>query len=286
MTLTRFNLLHRRFTKLVGTDLAGLAPGVIPTLLRDTDAYLAAPREPELGPDHTPFFLASTLRSAALRILAAAGDLPWRGELAAFIDRLPLEEELPNGARFSSDLVSIHARFWAEALAPLVGKPALNGLEVGSFEGRSCFWFLDNVLTHPTCRMWCIDSFDFSGQGRAYNNPGSNLQDRFDHNVAAAGRTAQVKKIFGRSQEQLRQLPLDTFDMAYIDGSHRMADVLEDVVLTWRLLRAGAVLILDDYKQRVPPDHIPGVAIDAFMTCFAGAFTELHRGHQMILRKN
>ena len=38
-----------------------------------------------------------------------------------------------------------------------------------------------------------------------------------------------------------------SFDLVYVDGSHLAADVLQDAVLSFRLLRSGGLLIFDDY---------------------------------------
>ena len=39
-----------------------------------------------------------------------------------------------------------------------------------------------------------------------------------------------------------------SFDLAYIDGSHRASEVVVDVSLAWRLLKRGGLMLLDDYK--------------------------------------
>ncbi|CAN5849119.1 hypothetical protein BH11MYX2_BH11MYX2_20730 [soil metagenome] len=288
MAPSRFHVLRRRFTKLASAGLDALDPAVLTKLLSDTDAYFAAPREPELTSESTDFGMRASIRTTALRLVDQTSRRPWSDELAAFLDRLPKEEVFPNGARFSSDFVSEHAVNWYPALKQFVDRPGLQGLEVGSFEGRSCTWFLTNILTHPSGKMTCIDTFDFGGQGRA-DIADRNLQDRFDHNIAAGGFTDRVTKVYGSSQQALRTQPMNHFDFAYIDGSHLTCDVLEDVVLTWRLLRPGAVLILDDYgywrSHENDPTVRPDVAIDAFMNCFVGQWSEVHRAHQIILRK-
>ena len=46
----------------------------------------------------------------------------------------------------------------------------------------------------------------------------------------------------------LRRLPLESFDIIYIDGSHAVNDVLEDAVLSFRLLKPEGILIFDDYR--------------------------------------
>ncbi|HEY4055517.1 MAG TPA: class I SAM-dependent methyltransferase [Kofleriaceae bacterium] len=264
-------------------------------LIAAVSSYLAQPRELELSDELSTFFVQSTLRGAAFELLAKTPDAPWCAALRTFAESLPREEILANGARFSTDFVSINAPNWRAALAHLVDAPDVHGLEIGSFEGRSSTWFFDHVLTHPTSTMTCVDTFDAADQGARVEAgivevvDKAKLESRFDANLAAAGHDARVRKLRGRSQDRLRTLPASSFHFAYLDGSHVTSHVLEDVVLTWRLLRPGAVLIVDDYGYRenrnTGADVAPDIALDAFMTCFAGQWAEIHRGYQLILRK-
>ena len=59
--------------------------------------------------------------------------------------------------RFSEDWVSENTATWNHILGPCKGKPNVHGLEVGSFEGRSALWFLENILTDPTASITCVD---------------------------------------------------------------------------------------------------------------------------------
>ena len=36
------------------------------------------------------------------------------------------------------------------------------GLEIGSFEGRSAIWLLENILTHSNSHLTCVDTFEGS----------------------------------------------------------------------------------------------------------------------------
>ena len=51
--------------------------------------------------------------------------------------------------RLSQDWVARNSGTWQRVLEPLAGKPGLQLLEVGSFEGASTIWFLDHILTAP-----------------------------------------------------------------------------------------------------------------------------------------
>jgi len=187
--------------------------------------------------------------------------------------------------KFSSDWFSSHAGDWAKHLSHLAGRPHLSFLEIGSFEGRSTIWLLENVLTHETSRIDCIDSFAGSFEHQRADIDG--LECRFDENIAASGHRGKVTKMKGRSQELLRTLPMYHYDFAYVDGSHLASDVLEDAVLCQRLLKGGGTLIFDDYEWdhlRGEPQH-PRNAIDAFTTLFCQSFSVVHRGYQMVLKK-
>ena len=110
-------------------------------------------------------------------------------------------------------------------------------LEIGSYEGRSAVWFLENILTHPTSRLVCIDPF-FDPR----------VEMRFDHNVRLSGARERLEKRRGRSESVLPQLERASFDLIYVDGSHDAPFVLLDAMLSWELLKTGGILAFDDYE--------------------------------------
>ena len=166
------------------------------------------------------------------------------------------------------DWFSTNVPVWEKALADYRGKPGVRYLEVGVFEGRSSIWMLDNILTHPSSRATVIDPFLAPA-----NYPGTHLEEAFLANLRASGAEDRTTVIKGYSQLELRELPLDSYDIIYVDGSHTADDVLEDVVLAWRLLKNGGLIILDDYgwPADYAPEMKPKIAIDAFTRCYTGA---------------
>ena len=85
----------------------------------------------------------------------------------------------------------------------------------------------------------------------------------------------------------MRKLPIDHYDIIYIDGAHNAPAVLEDAVLAFRLLKAGGVLIFDDYRfwATSPKMKSPRYAIDTFLKFFGDQVDVLHTGSQMILQR-
>ncbi|MFC1463695.1 MAG: class I SAM-dependent methyltransferase [Candidatus Brachytrichaceae bacterium NZ_4S206] len=165
---------------------------------------------------------------------------------------------------------------WRIWLADWIGKPEVRFLEIGSYEGRSAVWFLQNVLTHPTSTLDCVDLF-----------MGKGSEPRFDHNIHISGRSNQVRKHKGRSEAVLLELPRSYFDVIYVDGSHRAADVLLDAVLSWRLLKCGGLMIFDDYlwEMSKPAAQRPQIAIDLFLETYGPRLRMIHQGYQVAVQR-
>lgn len=190
-------------------------------------------------------------------------------------DELPEAQGTRGEYAFSIDWFSEYIPIWEELFASLEGKPGLNYLEIGVFEGKSFFWVLDNILTHESSRATAIDIFP------------SDVEDRFMANLHASGKEARVTVVKGSSQVVLRDLSMGSFDLIYVDGSHAAKDVLADAVLCWPLLKNGGLMILDDYQWSLewPLEFRPQIAIDSFLTVFRNDLQVVHRGFQLVIRK-
>lgn len=188
---------------------------------------------------------------------------------------------------FQTDWFSSTVDEWNETLASYKSKSGLSFLEVGSFEGRSAIWLLENILTDPTARLTCIDTWSGSAEHQNTTLNFAQVEKNFDDNIRISGRSSQVNKIKGRSAVELRKLEFESYDFIYIDGSHKASDVLEDAVLSWRLLKIGGILIFDDYIWE--PQYVeiesPKLAIDSFIKCYQGALEILRKGMQMTIQK-
>ena len=86
----------------------------------------------------------------------------------------------------------------------------------------------------------------FTGSEEYTERQTNRLFDRFSANVKATGKESQVRVTRSPSSEALPRLAAEGFrcDFAYVDGSHRAADVLMDLCATWPLLNPGGALHL------------------------------------------
>ncbi|OCR02956.1 hypothetical protein BCD67_08290 [Oscillatoriales cyanobacterium USR001] len=193
-----------------------------------------------------------------------------------------------DGYKFSQDWFSRNLAIWQENLIHFRNQPDLNILEIGSWEGRSTCWLLTNILTHPSSRITCIDTFE-GGGGTALeaNDTKTSIEAKFDFNIALTEAAAKVTKIVNTSRVALRKLPLNSFDIIYIDGSHLACDVLEDTLLSWGLLKIGGSIVFDDYDHvfREVPNQNTKIGIDAFMASFCHKIQLIHQSHQIIVKK-
>lgn len=149
----------------------------------------------------------------------------------------------------------------------------VRALEIGTHEGRSATWLLENVLTHPDSRLICIDIFK---------------QPVLDANLAATNAKQKVDVFISPSYEALSKIADESIDFAYVDGSHWACDVLEDAIMTFRRVKVGGVIGFDDYLWNDPKynEHgTPKPAIDAFLECYAHKVTVLEHGYQVWVRK-
>jgi predicted O-methyltransferase YrrM len=197
--------------------------------------------------------------------------------------------------RFTADWFSANIPHWQKHLGHLAGKPDLHCIEVGCLEGRSTCWLLQNILTHPSCTITCIDLFELGEEHFAIvrDFPGAlpvsiPIAENFQWNIRVIGAEEKVRTMKGRSEEMLRMLPVSCYDIAYIDGSHTARNVLMDIVLSWSLLKQDGIMILDDYEWPCFPDQPlrrPKIAIDAFLSVFEGEYAILQKEYQVIVRK-
>src|SRR5260221_439940 len=112
---------------------------------------------------------------------------------------------LENIAR--SECGRVHGPNWLKWLGHLRGQPA-GGLEIGTFEGDSAEWMLDNIYTHPDSHYHCVDPFTGSEDHRAHNVDCSQIEQTAREKLA---RFPNVTINKGCSQDILRTLPKNTF---------------------------------------------------------------------------
>jgi len=126
-------------------------------------------------------------------------------------------------------------------------------LEIGSFEGYSANIF-NKTFFEP--EIYCVDPWMVYSEHRNINF--DQIESNFDKNT----KKLNVKKFKMLSSEFFRNNN-KTFDLIYIDGSHKADDVFDDAIEAFKILNKNGLLFFDDFLGYLSFDNnqpIDGIA--------------------------
>ena len=179
---------------------------------------------------------------------------------------------------FSSDWSRQIRTIWPNYVFPLLKRQEpLNWLELGSFEGRSALWTVENMFLHPDSRITCVDVWQTWSVFQDKTN--YSYESVFDSNTSGI---PQIVKRRGTAREVLPTLPPRSFHGCYIDTSHEEDDTLAEARLAMPLMLPGAMIIFDDYEW----SEGPGVknAVDRLRDEWSQVAQLRYLGYQAIFR--
>ena len=177
---------------------------------------------------------------------------------------------------------------WGQLITHLPARK--NFLEIGSFEGRSAVWTIENMMEDGG-EIVCIDTWeggsehtpeDMSGTEDRFHQNITLIRNRFPNRAVVSLKSTSVEAL-GAAIAHKKQ-----FDFIYIDGSHLSKDVLTDACMSWPLLKDKGFMVFDDYMWRPPGFTIlqrPKIAVDTFINMFEDELIVTHIGYQLIVRK-
>jgi hypothetical protein len=168
----------------------------------------------------------------------------------------------------------------------------LGFLEIGVFEGRTSVWLMDNVLNQgaPDVEhgiLHCIDK-------ELNKNAKYNFRQHQEHMIFYLGSSARI--LINLIYHVLK------LDFIYVDGDHNACGLLQDLILSWKMLRIGGIMLIDDYEMetldpwfyvshkefadnpRLRFTH-PRIAIDAFLNIYRGQYEIVINNYQIGLKK-
>lgn len=195
--------------------------------------------------------------------------------------------------QYTKDWFNWAPEVWNQ-LIPMLSGEACNRefLEIGSFEGRSAVWIVENMMQDGDI-LGCIDTWE-GGEEHSAEDMAA-VEARFDHNIAILRDKypeRYIDQYKNTSTVALAEIMhggrSPTFDFIYIDGSHIAKDVLTDACMAWPLLKPKGLMVFDDYLWTPNARdilHRPKAAIDAFTNLFAEEVEIVHVGYQLVVRK-
>jgi predicted O-methyltransferase YrrM len=160
--------------------------------------------------------------------------------------------------------LAIRHKYILPVVKALTRKGPIEILEVGSWAGASAISWAAALKRlgldgHVTCVDPWLPYFDLEAQSKSaghyarMNEAAENgaIRKLFEHNIAAAGFCGIIVTKAGKSSEVLPGLPLQSYDIVYLDGSHAFEDVLFDLREAKRLIRPGGIICGDDLELQL-----------------------------------
>lgn len=151
-------------------------------------------------------------------------------------------------------------------------------IEIGCYEGRTSFWISDNMHElNLDLEIFMIDPHTGSDD---IPMTLEGIRKNFENNINHA-RIRNPKHKFHHIDKGSTEGLLDLIakdekvEFIYIDGDHKACQVLTDLVLSWKLLKDGGVILCDDvngwkFKDKngvAAAQMSPKMAVDAFIQC-------------------
>jgi hypothetical protein len=115
-------------------------------------------------------------------------------------------------------------------------------LEIGSFEGYSSLYFFENF---PNSTVTCVDMWQNNEEQKKFDL--TKVEINFDKNTQKY--KSNLKK-YKQSSDQFFKNTKDIinyYDIIYVDGDHYYETVFRDVMNSFKALKVGGIMILDDF---------------------------------------
>lgn len=156
-------------------------------------------------------------------------------------------------------------------------------VEVGVYEGYTTFWMSDILSNHNSdLKIYAVDPH--VGSNDLTEVDFNEIKGNFCHNLEA-NENKNVEYVCKYSVDGLTDLIKDGVkaDLIYIDGDHRAGEVLTDLVLSWKLLNVGGIIMCDDSTSwrfmdkngACSPHMSPRMAIEMFIGCYWDRLTPI-----------
>jgi glycosyltransferase involved in cell wall biosynthesis len=228
-----------------------------------------------------------------------ASGLTWEGQANLLLEQYlkPTLTKTVSMYNWTHDLPHGTRKVFEQMLHRHTGR-GVRILEVGAYEGTS---LLEMLKILPDATGVAIDRWINYDEDRRVHL--GMLEERsieavFHENLKRAGVSERVTVLKGDSMEQLLHLieQKERFDFIYVDGSHKCIDCYTDMALSWRLLKTGGTIIVDDYlyqsevvylpkKMEDRPLDYPKVGVDHFLTKYEGQYRVLDKSYRISLEK-
>jgi predicted O-methyltransferase YrrM len=172
-------------------------------------------------------------------------------------------------------------------------------LEIGSFEGLTSNYIVDNILSEKG-KLICIDPLtdnylveNLSEKDIENNKNGwgyfSGQYERFIENTKLNIENNKIELYRELSSEafpKLKEIYMNQFDFIYIDGDHRDFAVYFDAVNSFELCKKNGYILFDDYLWEDFSNYkITKDGVDKFLMEYSDKIEVVFSDYQLMVRK-
>ena len=165
-------------------------------------------------------------------------------------------------------------------------------LEVGTYAGTS---LIEIVKRIPNSFGTGVDKWANYNEDNIdilLNIEQNNIENVFYKNIINSKMNTRIKGIKGNSSDVLLDLYKNglQYDFIYVDGSHKCLDVFFDLMLSWKLLRTGGILAIDDYlyhcdRVAKEPYEYPFEGVTHFLRLVKTEYNILEMSYRVFIEK-
>ena len=154
-------------------------------------------------------------------------------------------------------------------------------LEIGSFEGLSTTFFIDNFLSKSDSLLTSVDPFVLYSK----NDHNSLLEHKqiknFFFNISQSKYPEKVQYL-GLTSDNFFEVNKKKYNFIYIDGMHTKEQIPKDIANSWDSLLINGIIWMDDYlvdKGKLKK------SFDETIASLKGRHEVIHKGYQLAIKK-
>lgn len=158
-----------------------------------------------------------------------------------------------------------------------------NILEIGCYEGLSSVFFADNLLNNKDSTLICVDPFLNINDNDHTEYLKNNEEQNFDYNIKNCKNNDKIT-IHKITSDEFFKTNDKYFNFIYIDGCHEPEFILRDMKNSFKYLKKGGIMWMDDY---LGDDGIKiKKTMDSFLKEYENQYKLILKGYQLAIIKN
>ena len=190
----------------------------------------------------------------------------------------------PRNFKFTNNWFGRNINISMKILKKIFENKPVKILEIGSYEGRSAIWMLENLCKLPGSTFTSIDPYSTADTTAPVED---GTYERFCYNIKLCTHVSKFNQHVGYSKDIMPKLIAEKkiYDVVYIDGSHIREDVLVDMDNAHQLLESNGIMLMDDAGFDPNKDENAMGAIKRFLVKHPGEYRLLLKEWQWMIQK-